>query len=139
MERSGTASENSKHLLPAGAGNTRLSGHWLILIRATWILLVAFAFVVLVVSLPQLPTTFAQAQQPCIGSACIDAKGQLSPSALQALARFGISPLIYAIFSLASVSIIPAVVWILVGIILAWRKSNDWMVLLTSFLLIDWE
>ncbi|HEX6482474.1 MAG TPA: hypothetical protein VF043_26830 [Ktedonobacteraceae bacterium] len=138
MEQSGAVSKNSKHRLPTGEGNTRLSGHWLILARATWILLVAFAFVVLVVSLPQLPATFAHLQQPCIGLACTDSKGQLSPSALQALARFGISPLLYAIFSLACVAILPAVVWILVGIILVWRKSDDWMVLLASFLLIDW-
>ena len=95
------------------------------------------AFVLLVVSLPQLPAFFAHMQQPCV-KACENARGQLSPSALQALAKFGLSPLMYDIFSGATVAFIPAIVWMLVGVILVWRKSDDWMALLASLLLIFW-
>ena len=109
MELSDSASVNSKNQRTPGETNTRLSGRWLILARATWIILVAFAFVLLVVSLPQIPAFFAHFQQPCIGKICEQNNGQLSHSALQALVKFGISPLLFTIFAcwstaLASVS-----------------------------------
>jgi len=129
---------NGKNPRAPGETNTRLSGRWLILARATWIILAAFAFVLLVVSLPQIPAFFAHLQQPCIGKVCEQNNGQLSSSALQALAKFGISPVMYAIFAVATVAFIPAVVWMLVGVILVWRKSDDWMALLASLLLIFW-
>jgi hypothetical protein len=138
MELSGTATMKSKHPNTSEETNTRLSGRWLILARAIWILLAAFAFGLLVVGLPQLPAYFAHLQQACIGMACANANGQLSLSAQQTLARFGISPLMYAIFVFATTSLIPAVVWIPVGVILVWRKSDDWMALLVSLLLILW-
>ena len=138
MELSDSASVNSKNQRTNGETNTRLSGRWLILARATWIILVAFAFVLLVVSLPQIPAFFAHFQQPCIGKICEQNNGQLSHSALQALVKFGISPLLFTIFAFATVFLIPAVVWMLVGVILVWRKSDDWMVLQASLLLIFW-
>ena len=138
MELSSSASMKGINPRAPGETNTRLSGRWLILARATWIILVAFAFVLLVVSLPQFPAFFAHLQQPCIGKVCEQNNGQLSPSAQQTLAKFGISPLMYAIFAFATVVFIPAVVWMLVGVILVWRKSDDWMALLASLLLIFW-
>jgi len=138
VDLSATASMNGKNPREPGETNTRLSGRWLILARATWIILAAFAFVLLVVSLPQFSAFFAHLQQPCIGKVCEKNDGQLSPTALQALAKFGISPVMYAIFAVATVAFIPVVVWMLVGVILVWRKSDDWMVLLASILLIFW-
>jgi hypothetical protein len=138
VELSATASMNGNNPREPGETNTRLSGRWLILARATWIILAAFAFVLLAVSLPQFSAFFAHLQQPCIGKVCEKNDGQLSPSALQALAKFGISPVMYAIFAVATVAFIPVVVWMLVGVILVWRKSDDWMVLLASILLIFW-
>jgi hypothetical protein len=137
VELTDSVSTNGKNPREPGETNTRLSGRWLILARATWIILVAFAFVLLVVSIPQLPAFFAHMQQPCV-KACENARGQLSLSALQALAKFGISPLMYDIFSGATVAFIPAIVWMLVGVILVWRKSDDWMAFLASLLLIFW-
>jgi hypothetical protein len=138
VELSDSASVNGKNPPTPGEINTRLSGRWLILARATWIILVAFAFVLLVVSIPQLPAFLAHLQQPCIGKVCEKNDGQLSPSAQQALAKFGISPQMFAIFSFATIALIPAVVWMLVGVILIWHKSDDWMALLASLLLIFW-
>ncbi len=77
-------------------------------------------------------------QQPCIGNVCEQNNGQFSPSAQHTFAKFGISPVSYALFAIATVSLIPAVVWMLVGVILVWRKSDDWMALLASLLLIFW-
>ena len=99
MELSDSETVNGKNQRTNGETNTRLSGRWFILARATWIILVAFAFVLLVVSLPQIPAFFAHLQQPCIGKVCEQNNGQLSYSALQALAKFGISPVMYAIFA----------------------------------------
>ncbi len=138
MELSASASMNGKKPPTPGETNTHLSGRWLILARATWIILVAFAFMLLIVSLPQLPAFFVHLQQPCIGNVCEQNNGQLSPSAQQTFAKFGINPVMYALFSFATVSLIPAVVWMLVGVILVMRRSDDWMALLASLLLIFW-
>ncbi len=118
--------------------NTRLTGRWLMLARAAWLILVAFAFVLLVASLPHFPTFFALLQTPCTGKACSNTTYQLSLTSMQTLAKFGISPLAIAIFFAATFSLIPAFVWILVGVILVWHRSDDWMALLVSLLLILW-
>jgi hypothetical protein len=129
---------NNIHQCPPEERSTRLSGHWLLLARAIWFLLVAFAGVLLVVGLTQLPAYFAHLQQPCTGVECVHANGQLSPSALHALASFGISPLTYALLYFVTVSFLPALIWIPIGAILVWRRSDDWMALLVSLLLILW-
>ena len=78
MELSRSAPMNGRHPRSPGETNTRLTGRWLILARATWILFVAFAFVVVVASLPQLPAFLAHLQRACIGNACVNAKGQMA-------------------------------------------------------------
>jgi len=117
---------------------TRLSGRWLILARAAWLALVVCALMVVAAGIPQIPSFFRFLQQPCIGNACVHNDGQASISTQQAFARFGISPPMIALFVTATVYFIPALVWMLVGFILVWRRSDDWMALLVSLMLIFW-
>jgi hypothetical protein len=138
MNLSDTVSLEGRHPDPYGEMNTRLSGRWLFWVRAIWTVLVVFALIVVAVSIPQFPVFFRFLQQPCIGNACAHNDGQLSLSTHQAFARLGISPWMFALFAVATIAFIPALVWMVVGMVLFWRRSDDWMALLTSLLLIYW-
>ena len=112
------------------AVNTRLTGRWLILARVVWAI---FIMITLGIFLVCLPDYFSIFQTICTGAAC--ANGQLSPGAAQTLQQLGISLGQYAALNLA-LMLIWALVWFVVGAIIAWRKSNDWMALLVAFWLV---
>ncbi len=110
--------------------STRLSGAWLVLARGVCVALFGFSLAVFFVDLPGY---FARLQLICGSSAC--ALGQLTPTSLLKLQQVGFTVQSYAIFSVA-LSIISVFVWFVVGAIIAWRKSNDWMALLVSILMV---
>jgi hypothetical protein len=86
--------------------NTRLHGPLLVLLRSTWIILSLLALVLFIVSLP---VYFAiQQQSYAVG---------------------------YAVFHLA-LGIFVALVWFIVALLIFWRKSNDWLALLVSLMLV---
>src|SRR6266516_4203915 len=86
--------------------STRLHGHWLALLRSIWIILSLLAFGIFI---ENLPLYFASQQK-----------------------SYSIG---YAVFLLA-LGIFVALVWFLVALLIFWRKSNDWMALLVSFMLV---
>jgi hypothetical protein len=86
--------------------STRLQGPWLALIRLVWIILSAFALLLFFVSLP---VFFASLQKSYT--------------------------LGYAVFLLA-LGIFVALVWFIVAVLIFWRKSNDWLALLVSLMLV---
>lgn len=110
--------------------HTRLRGRWLFLARATWVVLAGFALIFCVVSLPGYLTHL---QTLCTGTVCADK--QLAPAAAQALQKVGISIRVYAIFFFV-LTLFPVAVWLTVGGVIAWRKSNDWMALLMALALV---
>ncbi len=114
-----------------GAEQTRLHGHWLVLARFVWtaliVLILAFFFA-------NIPVYFAQLHTICAGSAC--ARWQLTPANARALQNAGISVSLYAIFNLL-LSLFSSLVWVAVAAFIAWRKSNDWLALLASLLLVS--
>ena len=119
----------------SGAADTHLSGLWLILIRSAWIALV---LVILGIFIASLPASFATLHQPCIGTWCSTyGTGQLTVSQMHSLLQAGISLNAYA-WSWIAFTGVTALVWIAVGGILFWRKSDDWMVLLVALMLIDY-
>jgi hypothetical protein len=65
--------------------------------------------------------------------ACTDK--QLTPATAQTLQQLGISLGLYATANLV-LMLIWACTWFVVGAIIAWRKSNDWMALLVAFWLV---
>lgn len=116
--------------------STRLYGSRLLMTRTIWGIVVAFALVMFIAALFIYPRFFALAATPCSGNACLPF--QLTPASFEALNKLGISPVVFLTVFLTLFSFIPAPVWIAVGVILVWRKSNDWYVLLVSLWLIVW-
>ena len=114
-----------------GAERTRLHGHWLVLVRFMWaaliVLILAFFFA-------NLPVYFAQLHTICGGSVC--APWQLTVANARALQDAGISVSLYANFNLV-LSLFSSLVWVAVAAFIAWRKSNDWLALLASLLLVS--
>ena len=110
--------------------STQLSGHWLVLARAVCGALFGLS---LTIFDADLPSYFAQLHLVCGSSAC--ALWQLTPTSVLELQQVGLTIGSYAVFSVA-LSIISVFVWSAVGAIIAWRKSNDWIALLVSMLLL---
>jgi signal transduction histidine kinase len=122
------------HLQSISQTNTRLYGIWLILIRMGWIVTVLFLLGFLVASLP---SNFAVLHQTCSGALCALGGGQMTTSEMRALPQTGLSLEAYAWFWLI-ISVAESLVWLGVGAVLFWRKSDDWMALLVALMLISW-
>jgi len=91
------------------------------------VLILAFFFA-------NLPVYFAQLHTICAGSVC--APWQLTVANARALQDAGISVSLYANFNLV-LSLFSSLVWVAVAAFIAWRKSNDWLALLASLLLVS--
>ena len=85
---------------------TRLQGPWLAFLRLTWIILSIFALFLFIESLPVYFSS--QLKSYTVG---------------------------YAVFLLA-LGIFVALVWFIIALLIFWRKSNDWLALLVSFMLV---
>jgi hypothetical protein len=117
---------------PSLITTTRLSGRWLILARAVWIVLV---FLLLGTFIFSLPDSFVSLHQPCSGNWCTNT-GYLTVSEIHALPKYGISIDLYS-WSWIIINWGTALIWFAVGGILFWRKSDDWMALLVALMLIS--
>ena len=116
--------------LPEQAG-THLQGGWLLLARVVWIV----ALVVAVgLFLSSLPFTFADAHTICDNAACSHSS-YLTPDLLRQLQQLGLSIHFYAVL-LIMWPIILELVYIAVGVVIFWRKSNDRMALFSSLALL---
>jgi hypothetical protein len=120
-------STNSSNL--EAAVDTHLRGPWLMLARVGWFVLVLLGLAVFVASLP---VYIAQLQSVCNGTAC--ATGQLTPQIVETLRNLMLSMDSYVATRIAF-TFVNALVWFMVGAVLFWRRSNDWMVLLVSLML----
>lgn len=107
-----------------------LHGHWLFIARVVWFILVTLSLLVFILSMP---VYIAQLQSVCSGDAC--AAGQLTPQIVETLRSYGFSIGEYVTINIILV-IIQAFVWFAVGGVLFWRKSNDWMALLASSMMV---
>src|SRR6266852_7394260 len=111
-------------------GNALLERRWLVLIRLVWATLVVFVLIVFAASLP---TYVALMQTVCSPTGCVT--GQLTTNSVRTLAGRGLSLSEYAIFKLI-IALISALVWFTVALVIAWRKSSDWMALLVALFLV---
>jgi hypothetical protein len=116
--------------LPPNATNTRLQRNWRIPVRVAWVSLVILLLGLFVILLP---SYFALLQSICTTSAC--ALLQPTPQSVQALQQLGLSVANYAVLNLALISA-TMVVCVLMGIVIFWRKSDDWMALLAAFFMV---
>jgi hypothetical protein len=106
MHLSSAPEQVSVHTDLKNKRGTRLRGPWLALLRLVWIILSLLALVLFIVSLP---VYFASQQKSyAVG---------------------------YAVFLLA-LGIFVALVWFIVALLIFWRKSNDWLALLVSLMLV---
>jgi hypothetical protein len=106
--------------------DTRLSGRWLLLVRVVWVILVILTLASFVVLLP---SYYAQLQTVCTNPTC--ALVQPTPESVHAMQQLGLSVSSYATFTLM-LTLFTALICFLVGGVIFWRKSNDWMALLVA-------
>lgn len=111
---------------------TRLQGRWLLLARVGWLLLVLPALALFVGSLP---AYYMRLQMPCVGIVACSLNGSLSATGMRALLAAGISPGGYAAYTI-TLTLIIALLWSAVGLVIFWRRSDDWMALLTALTLV---
>ncbi len=128
------------HQLPApivtnqkqqGEAHTQLRGGFLALARGIWIAGVVATVWLFVAELPQL---YTQLQTVCV-RATICPAGTLSPTGLRTLHDLGLSVGEYATYIFAFFVTL-VFVWLIVGFVIFWRRSDDWMALLVSLFLV---
>ena len=105
---------------------TRWPAVRLALARIVWAALALFAVGIFVVSLP---VRFEQRRTLCLTETC--AEGQLTPETARVLSQFGITPDLQAALDMSLFVLIAVVFW-LVGLLIALRRSNDPMALFVS-------
>lgn len=111
-----------------GSG-TRLQGAWFVLARTAWVAITLVAIGLFVVALP---SYFAYLQ----GINTTSPNGpQLPLSDVRELYRLGLSLDFYAWLNI-SVIVLNLLVYVLIGIVIFWRKSDDRMALLASLALV---
>ncbi|MGE5333385.1 MAG: hypothetical protein ACM3N4_01675 [Nitrososphaerota archaeon] len=101
---------------------TRLSGGRLLAVRMIWFLLVVVALAPFLIALSNYR---ASIEHPSSDNAA------LPPGAADALARAGIGLDVYAWVSVGVVCVV-LLVSVAIALLLAWRRSDDWMALLVS-------
>src|SRR5258708_18150325 len=107
----------------------RLQGVWLVLARIAWVAVSVLAVGLFVASLP---SYFAYLHVPGTSSYLAP---QLTPGDVETLRRLGLSLDLYAWLDI-SVYVVVLLAYVLSGIVLYWRKSDDRMALLASVSLV---
>jgi len=108
----------------------RLQRRWLLLARAVWVALVALTLLIILASMPAFD---AQLQAFCRVTFCTP--GQLSLDTARTLHDLGLTPGLYAHLNVALI-VATTMVWFAVAAIIFWRKSDDWLALLVSIMLV---
>ncbi len=111
-------------------GDTRLHGGLLVLLRGAWPTLVILTLGIFFASLP---VYSAQLQTPCTGTSCWYT--QLSAGQVGALKEIGLSPGVYAVYTIA-LTLASVVLCLVVSMLIVWRRSDDRMALLVALLLV---
>ena len=136
MNRSDTKGKSTTGAVDSNAANTRLTGPCLTIARVVWLVLVVPSVGLFVVSLP---VYYQRLQRPCAGPVvCNNLGGVLNAKELQALSTIGFSVSRYAaLFTIFTVII--ACIWSVVGFLIFWRRSDDWLALLAAFALVTFS
>ncbi|MBO0781455.1 MAG: hypothetical protein J2P37_21760, partial [Ktedonobacteraceae bacterium] len=111
---------------------TRLSGSWLLIARAVWLVLVVSSLGLFVAGLP---LYYQHLQRPCIDALTCNVAGALTTHGLRALVVFGLSVSAYAALNTIFWASI-VVIWSGIGFLLFWRRSDEWFPLLAAFALV---
>jgi len=111
--------------------NTRLHGRWLVIARVTWIAVVSLTVVLFTVGLL---VEFGQLHTVCTGgeSKC---NIVLSPAEAELHQQLGLSLDFYAWYTTIVFAVFGSV-FFAVGVLIFWRRSDDWMALFVSLFLV---
>ena len=122
---------------PAPAPTLVLTGRWLILARLGWLFVVVLTVAVFAAAIPARLDELQRLSSTTMeeGRVARLVAMQLTPADLPALADLGLSIRAYAAYH-SVVEVAFAVACASVGLLLAWRRSADWMALLVALSLI---
>ncbi len=125
-------SESATDTAPAITSNTRLHGRWLLAARVSWI---AIALLLLINFLANLPAYYQSSQMVCSQpnpSNCL--AGQLTPVYVRLLNQTHLSVgLVALVFTALTLAV--SALYCAMGLLIFWRKSQEWMGLFVSLLL----
>lgn len=112
---------------------TRLRGWGLLTARIVWLVVALLAVGVFVAGIPPY---LEEAREACTLEAelCFD-NGLLTPPEIQELREAGLSTSFYAAYNVA-VGVTFTMVYYAVGVAIFWRRSDEWMALLASLMLV---
>ena len=111
-----------------------LRGRWLHIARVVWVVV---ALLYVGVFLFGLPSELARLNAPCTGPVSCNLVPHLTAQKAQALKELNLSVNLFAAYFVA-VEIVFAAVWAGVGALIFWRRSNDRMAFLVSFMLLTY-
>jgi hypothetical protein len=109
-----------------------LRGRWLPIARVVWVVAALLYVGVFVFGIP---SEFARLNTPCAGPVSCNLVPHLTAQKAQALKELNLSVNLFAAYFVA-VEIVFAAVWAAVGALIFWRRSNDRMAFLVSFMLL---
>lgn len=117
--------------MPESAGprhaGSRLRGRWLVVARLVWLLLAGLTIFLFLFNLP----IYMQLMQKVCTAPATCLPWQPTPELVAGLQDWHVSLTNYAIFNLV-LTIFSCLLWAGIGILLFWRKSNEWIALIFS-------
>ncbi len=135
MKQNLSAAHNSPNALATTPDHSgpRLQGRWLAIARAVWIML---ALLLLANFIASIPASYDQLRTICTSSTFGHCNTwQPTPGNMQALQRLGLSLDTYAVYTL-TLDVIASLMFLTVGVVIFWRKSDEWMGLFVSLVLV---
>ncbi len=132
MNVSSTEQTSRSGSVASSAVTTRLSGFRLIIARTVWLALIVPSAGLFIASLP---VYYAQIQRACVDPVTCNIAGTLTAKGLQELSALGLSVSGYAALLTIFFTIIVAI-WSGIGLLIFWRRSDEWFALLTAFFLV---
>jgi hypothetical protein len=116
---------------------TTLHGHWLLFARVAWVAVAIMALAIVVFSVP---SSFEHYSSVCTAASEVcaeeEAVDQPTPEGVRALQDAGLSVRTYALMNVV-VDKVFQLVWLVVGALISWRRSDDLMALLVSAFLVS--
>jgi len=110
--------------------DTRLRGSWLVTARVGWVILTLINLLIFVLGIP---AYFAQLHRICTAITC--PPGEVTPGNALALTHLGIAREVYIAYML-TITLLASLVFLTVGAIIFWRKSQELIGFLVSLLLV---
>ncbi|NJM39576.1 MAG: hypothetical protein HC853_01775 [Anaerolineae bacterium] len=109
-----------------------MTGLWVVIMRVVWLAVTAASCYVMAIAMPLLFAGLMQEQPAPTDPIALS----ISTAQVQALQALGLSPHLYGLLFVGNRLLIYAL-FMLIAIIIAWRRSNHWVAMLVSLFLIS--